>query len=361
MIPYARQSLNQADKDAVLRVLDSDRLTQGPEVDAFEEEFAKKVEAPYAVAFSSGTAALHAACYAANSQNTFVTSALTFVASANAALYVGGRVEFTDIDPETWNMSARLLAETILRQKSSNWPDVVIPVHFAGLPAPMAEISHACSDIQPVIIEDACHALGARTEGGPVGNCAHSDFTCFSFHPAKAITAAEGGMVTCRTKANVKALKRFRNHGFDLSGGWYRDQVELGYNYRMSDLHAALGRSQLKRLDDFITRRHEVAGRYLEELSGVVALPPYSPHHAWHLFVIRHPARNAIYKALKERGIETQVHYMPLYRNTFHRGPDFRDFPNTEAYFSECLSLPIYPSLKNEDQTKVIEAIRDVV
>jgi perosamine synthetase len=345
-IPYARHSLDQADKDAVLRVLDSDRLTQGPEVHAFEKDFAREVGAPYAVAFSSGTAALHAAAYVANNQNDFLTSALTFVASANAAVYVGGNPIFADID-ETWNVSAETLEAAFTDETMA-----MIPVHFAGYPCDVRRIRRL--GYQVPIIEDACHALGSPG----VGSCEHSDFTCFSFHPSKAITTAEGGMVTCRTKANVKALKRFRNHGFVLSKSWHRDQVELGYNYRMSDLHAALGRSQLPKLPQFIERRREIAQRYYEELKGV-KLPPYHDDHAWHLFVIRSPKRNRLYTDLRRRSIETQVHYRPVYANSFYA--EARALRNTEAYYAECLSLPIFPSLTDDEQTKVIKAVNSCV
>jgi perosamine synthetase len=348
-IPYARHSLDQADKDAVLRVLDSDRLTQGPEVDAFEKEFAKAVGAPYAVSFSSGTAALHAAAYVANGQNDFLTSALTFVASANCAVYVGGQPRFADIEPDTWNVSVRTL-----RAANNYQTSAVVPVHFAGYPCDIRAIRDVAPFPDIGIIEDACHALGSPG----VGSCEHSDFTCFSFHPSKAITTAEGGMVTCRTKANVKALKRFRNHGFVLSKGWHRDQVELGYNYRMSELHAALGRSQLPKLPQFIERRREIAQRYYEELKGV-KLPPYHDDHVWHLFVIRYAKRNRLYTDLRRRSIETQVHYRPVYANSFYA--EARVLRNTEAYYAECLSLPIFPDLTDAEQTKVIKAVNSCV
>lgn len=337
--------------------LESDRLTQGPEVGAFEKEFAKAVEAPYAVSFSSGTAALHAACFAAvlpGSTPQVLTSALGFVASANAPKYLGAEVKFADIGPE-WNVVPRTLADAFGGGIAGYKADVVLPVHFAGLPAPTKELRQ----FGKAVIEDACHALGARTQDGPVGNCAHSDFTCFSFHPTKAITTGEGGMVTCRIKANVKKLRQFRNHGFKFSDGWRRDQTELGMNYRLSDIHAALGRSQLKKLPQFIERRREIAERYQDELEGVT-LPPSHPDHAWHLFVIRHPERNQVYEDLKKYGIQTQVHYRPIYQNTFYKHTG-SECPNAEAYFAECLSLPIFPGLTDAEQTKVIKAVRDVV
>lgn len=327
--------------------LESDRLTQGPEVDAFEKEFAKAVEAPYAVSFSSGTAALHAACFAAGVRpgKTVATSALGFVASANAPRYLGAQVHFVDIRGD-WNMG----------MADAGGAYALIPVHFAGFP----HNSLFRMWFGGVVIEDACHALGTRTQDGPVGNCANSDFTCFSFHPSKAITTGEGGMVTCRIKANVKKLRQFRNHGFKLSRGWFRDQAELGMNYRLSDIHAALGRSQLVKLPQFIERRREIAERYQDELEGVVKLPPSDPHHAWHLFVIRHPERNRVYEALRKQGIICQVHYRPIYQNTFYKHTGSK-CPNAEAYFAECLSLPIFPSLTDAEQTKVIKAVRDVV
>lgn len=300
---------------------------------------------PYAVAFSSGTAALHAACFAAGLHpgKIALTSALTFVASANCARYLGADVAFADIDPTTLHLE--VLEEIYPR------PDVFIPVHFAGLPY---------TGIRPgTVIEDACHALGARTEDGPIGNCAKAAMTCFSFHPAKAITAGEGGMVTTRSEAYVEKLRQFRNHGFEMGEGHRRKQTALGYNYRLSDIHAALGRSQLAKLDEFIERRRQIAYRYMDALDGVVKLPPSHEGHAWHLFVIRTPERDRLYRELAERGIQTQVHYGPVSANPFYGG--HCDLPETNAYYEQALSLPIFPSFTDAEQTQVIKAVRDLV
>lgn len=356
MIPYTRHSLDQADVKAVAAALVSERLTQGPQLDAFEVEFAEAVEAPYAVAFSSGTAALHAAAHVAGvgPGQELLTSALTFVASANCGAYLGAQPTFADIDPDTWNVSTETIADAITSRTSA-----IVVVHFAGYPAPVHEIREAVS---VPIIEDAAHALGAHTEHGPVGNCAHSDMCCFSFHPAKAITSAEGGMVTTRSREYAVRLRQFRNHGFVLSNGWYREQRELGFNYRLSDLHAALGRSQLKKLPRFIERRREIAGRYRVGLAGVVDMPPIHLGHAYHLFTIRHPRRQALYEGLRDRGITTQVHYTPVYLNPYYRDSHrYESCPNAEAYYAECLSLPCFPDLTDDQQDEVIEAVRDVL
>ena len=328
-----------------MAVLNSPRLTQGPEVEAFEDDFAKAVGALHAVSFSSGTAALHAALQAVGltGGQELVTSGLTFVASANAGLYCGAKVRFADID-ETWNVSADTVGECLGMRTGA-----VCVTHFAGHPAPVRQIRERVGDIP--IVEDACHALGSPG----VGACQHSEITCFSLHPAKAITAGEGGMATTRSADLAMRMRRFRNHGFKIGEGWHREQVNLGYNYRLSDIHAALGRSQLRKLERHIALRTQIAALYQLELRGV-EYPPNCPDHSWHLYVIRHPERDRLYEALREKGIETQVHYLPLYRNRVHMGAWL---PGVEAYFQNCLSLPIFPGLSDTDQAKVIEAVNE--
>ena len=351
MTPYARHSVDPADIEAVTAVLKSDRLTQGPEVERFEQDFAAACEAPHAVSFSSGTAALHAAAFTLGigKGDEVITSAITFLASANCAAYLGATPRFCDID-SSLNMTPRTVKEAMgYRTKA------VVVVHLAGLPADTQEIARVSG---VPIIEDAAHALGATTKDGPVGNCAHSAMCCFSLHPSKAITAGEGGMVTTRVPEYAAALRRFRNHGQAIGNGHKRDQLELGYNYRLSDIHAALGRSQLTTLKTRIALRRRIAGYYRRALHGYAEMPPAHKGHAYHLFIIRHPERQKLYEGLLERGIQTEVHYRPVYRNTFHAG---EPLPNAEAYYERCLSLPIYPTLTDDEQHEVIQGIRDVL
>lgn len=374
VIPYGRQSVGEDDVRAVVAVLRGDRLTQGPAVEAFERDFAAAVDAPYAVAFSSGTAALHAAAWAAGLGfgDELLTSAITFAASANCAAYVGATPRFADIDPATWNVSAATLADALAPRTRA-----VVPVHFTGLPLPMAEIRAAVGD-DVAIIEDAAHAVGARAGEDSVGSCRHSDMAIFSFHPVKGITTGEGGLVTTRDAGLRDRLARFRSHGIvrgsdPAEGGWFQEQVELGFNYRLTDIHAALGRSQLGRLDAFIARRNAVAARYREGLGGVDALElaPAAPDgsvHAYHLFVVRcregAPARRALYDHLHGLGILAQVHYVPVYRHPYYReryGYAAGLCPEAERYYAGCLSLPCFPDLTEAEQDIVIAAVKEAV
>jgi len=374
-IPYGRQTITDADVAAVDEVLRGDWLTQGPAVTAFEEAIAEICEVPHAVAFSSGTAALHGAAFAAGigEGDELVTSALTFAASANCGVYLGATPRFADIDPRTWNVSAETVAAAARR------PRAVIPVHFAGLPAPIRAIREAVGE-EVVVIEDAAHALGASVDGDPVGSCSHSEMAIFSFHPVKAIAAGEGGMVTTRDPGLRDRLRAFRTHGMvnDPSlltrevGPWYHEQQALGFNYRLSDIHSALGTSQLGRLESMIARRGEIAARYREGLADLdpIELPPEAPPgtlHAYHLFVIRHregaEARLRLYGALRERGILTQVHYLPVYLHPyFQERFGYRPglCPEAEAYYSGCLSIPCFPGLTEAEQETVIESIREL-
>ncbi len=373
-IPYGRQSITEEDVQAVVAVLRSDRLTQGPAVEGFEREFAAAVDAPYAVAFSSGTAALHAAAWAAGlgPGDEVLTSAITFAASANCAAYVGATPRFADIDPGTWNVSGATLAAAL-----NDATRAVIPVHFTGLPLPMAEIRAAVGPDR-IIIEDAAHAIGAHTGDEIVGSCRHSDMAIFSFHPVKGITSGEGGMVTTRDERLRDRLALFRSHGITRSqapdeGGWFQEQTELGFNYRLTDIQAALASSQLRRLDDFIARRNAIADRYRDGLADVDALTlapaaPAGARHAHHLFVIHHrdgaPARRALFDALHERGVLVQVHYVPVYRHPYYRetyGYEPGLCPEAERYYAGCISLPCFPDLSPEDQDYVIAAVRDLV
>jgi perosamine synthetase len=354
MIPYGRQSIDDDDISAVVRVLKGDWLTQGPQVPEFEESIATRVSARHAVVFSSGTAALHAAAAVAGlgCGDVVATSPLSFVASANCARYVGADVVFVDIDPATLNLDPSAVPGEV---------DGLVAVHYAGLPVDLSRLR-----TRPrVVIEDACHALGATTPDGPVGNCAHSDLCVFSFHPVKAITTGEGGAVTTNDAGLADALRRFRSHGTHRKpelGGWYYEVESLGFNYRMTDLQAALGISQLKKLDRFVGQRRALAGRYRELLAGLaVQVPPDAPagtSHAWHLFVIRTPRRGDVYERLRAAEIGVQVHYVPIYRHPLLAdGVDRSAFPETEAAYEELLSLPLFPGMTDSEQDQVVDRL----
>lgn len=357
MINYGRQSIEQSDIEAVVAVLNGDWLTQGPTVERFEESVAEYVGAGFAVAFSNGTAALHGAAAAAGlgPGHIVVTSPLTFMASANAARFVGARPGLIDIDPSTLNIDLGVLPTSF---------DAVIPVHFAGLPVDLAPLSNS----DAIVIEDAAHALGAATPSGPVGNCAHSDMTCFSFHPVKPITTGEGGMVTTNDEELAHRLRAFRSHGITRKpkqGGWYYEINSLGYNYRLTDIQSALGLAQMSHLDRFIERRNEIASRYRELLRDTpVGLPPAAPagyRHGYHLFVIEVDERRRVFDDLRDAGIGVQVHYVPVHHHPISRdiGMNVGDLPHCDRHYERSISLPIHPGLTDEQQNQVVEVLLD--
>lgn len=386
MIPYGKHHIDEDDIQAVVDVLRSGVLTQGPAVEAFEQAIAEYVGAKYALAVSSGTAALHLAALVAGVAlgRSLVTSPITFVASANAAMYAGGRVVFADIDSQTINMSPDSLKIAL----ESN-PDVcaVIPVHFAGLPCDMPAIKAAADRVGAVVIEDAAHALGAQySDGQKVGCCANSLMTTFSFHPVKAIAAGEGGMITTNDEGVYRRLLRLRSHGinklddpFEIpeqadTGGvrnpWYYEMKELGFHYRITDMQCALGLSQFKKLDRFINRRRELVARYDEAFVGLANCRPAQAlgrdQSGHHLYVIRidfdaiDMTRGQFMLALKEKGVGSQVHYIPVpaqpyYRKLGHR-PD--DYPAAQQYYQEALSLPLFYDLVPDEQERVISSVK---
>jgi dTDP-4-amino-4,6-dideoxygalactose transaminase len=356
VIPYGRQSIDEADIDAVVGVLRGDWLTQGPSIERFEEALAAYVGASHAVAFANGTAALHGACAAAGlgPGDRVGVPALTFSASAACARYVGAEPVLLDIDEGTLNLDPDALPPDL---------DAVVAVHYAGLPIDLARLAHR----PRVVIEDACHALGARTPDGMVGSCARSDLCCFSFHPVKAITTAEGGAVTTNDPDLATRLRRFRSHGIvarpEQDGPWYYEVEELGFNYRLSDLHAVLGLAQLGRLDAFIARRNAIADRYDDQLPAAVVRPPRPPAgttHAFHLYPARVPDRRRVFEGLRARGIAPQVHYVPLYRHPVYR-QDPAAFPATEAVYAGLVSLPMYPDLEPAQQDQVVAALAELL
>jgi UDP-4-amino-4,6-dideoxy-N-acetyl-beta-L-altrosamine transaminase len=359
VIPYGHQSINDDDIQAVVNVLKGEWLTQGPHIEEFEEALAARTECRYAVAFSSGTAALHAAAAVAGlgPGDAVATSALTFVASANCARFVGATPVLVDIDPETLNVDPGRIPANV---------KALVAVHFAGLPIDLG----ALRPRPPLVIEDASHALGATTPDGPVGNCAHSEMTVFSFHPVKAITMGEGGAVTTNDPTLADALRRFRSHGtvrLPAEDPWRYDACELGYNYRLTDIQAALGTSQLSRLDAFLAKRHDLARRYRLALGAApVRLPP-EPRpgfsHAYHLFPVRLRERRRIFDAMRRAGIGVQVHYVPLYRHSSYATPELSPdrFPATEAAYGELLSLPLFPDLREAEQDFVIETLCELL
>lgn len=378
MIPYGRQDIDQADIDTVVDVLRSDWLTQGPAVPAFEETVARYCGAAHAVAVNSATSALHLACLALGlgPGDRLWTSPNTFVASANCGLYCGAEVDFVDIDPLTYNMSPTLLAAKLeSAARAGRLPKIVVPVHFAGQSCDMAAIGALAERYGFRVIEDASHAIGGRYREKPVGDCRHADITVFSFHPVKIITTGEGGMALCNDPELAGRMRRLRGHGITrdaaemsgaVEGGWYYQQIELGYNYRMTDIQAALGLSQMRRLESFVARRQALAARYDERLASLPLRRPYRSHEsysAFHLYVVAlddASRRRVVFDGLRAAGIGVNVHYIPVHTQPYYRRLGFApgDFPEAEAYYAAAISLPIFPALSDARQDEVVACLR---
>ena len=384
MIYYGKQSISETDIKAVEEVLRSNFLTQGPAIEQFERTVADYCGAKYAVAVCNATAALHIACLSTGlgTGELLWTSPITFVASANCGRYCGADVDFVDIDEKTYNMSAVALEEKLRRARRDNkLPKVVIPVHLAGQSCDMVRIKELSNEYGFTIIEDASHAVGADYLDTKVGSCAFSDMTVFSFHPVKIVTTGEGGMVLTNNHELYEKLLLYRSHGITRNpakmmhvsdGAWYYQQIVLGCNYRMTDIQAALGTSQMKRLDAFVARRRELAARYdalLQELPLVTPHVMEGANPSWHIYVVRvafgqiSKTKQQLFEAMKEQGIMLNLHYIPVHRQPYYEKLGFRqgDFLQSEKYYEEAFTLPLYYDLTNDEQERIIDALRSVL
>jgi len=384
MIPYGKQDINQADIDSVVNVLQSDFLTQGPQAPLFEKTVSDYCGAEYGVAVNSATSALHIACLALDlgKGDWLWTSPNSFVASANCGLYCGARIDFVDIDPQTYNLSAEELEKKLIQaRQDDNLPKIVIPVHFSGQSCDMKRIHSLSQEYGFKIIEDASHAIGGRYLDRPIGSCQYSDITVFSFHPVKIITTAEGGLATTNDKKLSERMQLFRSHGVtrdselmtkESEGSWYYQQVDLGFNYRMTELQAALGVSQMERLDEFLTLRHKHQKRYDELLKNLPVITPYQDmdsYSALHLYPIQiqtdkvKNTRKEIFKALRKNDIGVNVHYIPVHTQPYYENKGFKkgDFPNAESYYERAISIPLFHAMTCEQQDQVIVALEKVL
>jgi UDP-4-amino-4,6-dideoxy-N-acetyl-beta-L-altrosamine transaminase len=384
MIPYGRQDITQADIDAVLEVLKSDFLTQGPMVPRFEQRVAQHVGVSHALAVNSATSALHIACLALGlgPGDRLWTTPITFVASANCGLYCGAQVDFVDIDPRTYNLCPLALAHKLEQaEREGRLPKVVVPVHLCGQPCDMQAIHALARRYGFKVIEDASHAIGGKYRGEFIGNCRYSDITVFSFHPVKIITTAEGGMALTNDAELASKMALLRSHGItrdpalmthEADGPWYYQQVDLGFNYRMTELQAALGVSQMERLDQYVARRHQLARRYDQLLARLPVITPWQHPDSYsglHLYVIRlqldkiGKTHRQVFESLREQGIGVNLHYIPVHTQPYYQRMGFKvgDFPLAESYYSEAISLPMFQTMSEEQQDTVIAALREAL
>lgn len=385
MIPYGKQDITQQDIDSVVDVLKSDFLTQGPQVPLFEKKITEITQSKYAVAVNSATSALHLSCLALGlSKGDLVwTTPISFVATANCALYCGANVDFVDIDPDTYNLCANELEMKLAHAQQSKLPlpKIVIPVHLCGQPCEMDKIHALSNEYNFSIIEDASHAIGAKYKEHPIGNCKYSDITIFSFHPVKIITTAEGGIITTNNKQLSEKMCLLRSHGITREeelmtepshGAWYYQQIALGFNYRMTEMQAALGVSQLKRLIKFVDDRNRLAQRYDLKLAGLpVILPKQSEnsYSAFHLYIIKlnlaaiKHTHKQVFDALRTKNIGVNLHYIPIHTQPYYQSLGFKpgQFPRAKTYYEQAISIPLYHQMTNEQQDTVIQALKDVL
>lgn len=384
MIPYGKQEITQADIEAVGDVLRSDYLTQGPVVPLFEKTVADYGGAQYAIAANSATSALHIACLALGLKagDWLWTTPVTFVASANCGLYCGAQVDFVDIDPKTYNLSVDRLSEKLQEaERLGILPKIIVPVHLCGQPCDMEAIYKLSRRYGFKIIEDASHAIGGKYQGKPIGDCRYSDITVFSFHPVKIITTAEGGMALTNNEALAQKMALLRSHGITRDqecmthpsdGPWYYQQIDLGFNYRMTEMQAALGVSQMTRLDEFVTKRHEIAKNYDKSFGGLPVETPWqhpSSYSGRHLYVIRldlasiKPTHRQVFEWLRKCGIGVNLHYIPIHMQPYYQEFGFKigDYPEAERYYAEAISLPLYPGLTSAEQDRVIQAVKEAI
>ena len=384
MIPYARQDINQQDINAVVEVLKSDFLTQGPQVPAFEQAIIDACDAKYAVAVNSATSALHIACLALGLGNDdwLWTTPNTFVASANCALYCGAKVDFVDIDPRTYNLCAKQLEKKLIAaQKVGKLPKIVIPVHFSGQSCDMQALHELARKYGFKIIEDASHAIGGRYQDAPIGNSRYSDITIFSFHPVKIVTSAEGGAAVTNRADLVEKMYLLRSHGItrdeelmtqDMDGPWYYQQIALGFNYRMTELQAALGLSQMQRLEEFVIKRHELASRYDEVLQNLPIILPWQhpdSYSARHLYVIRLQLEQInithldVFNALRAAGVLVNLHYIPVHMQPYYQKMGFESgqFPEAEQYYNEAISIPLFSAMTEGQQDTVCSTLKTIL
>ena len=384
MIPYGRQDISEDDIQSVVDVLRSDYLTQGPVVPAFEKSVSSSCGATHAIAVNSATSALHIACLSlgVGPGDWVWTSPITFVASANCALYCGAGVDFVDIDPRTYNMSSQALEQKLVEaERSGRLPKVVIPVHLCGQACDMQAIHDLSRRYGFKIIEDASHAIGGKYKNEPIGNCRYSDITVFSFHPVKIITTAEGGMALTNDPELADRMSLLRSHGItrdpglmthEPDGSWYYQQIDLGYNYRMTELQAALGLSQMQRLDEFVSKRHALASRYDEQLADLPVVIPWQHPDCYsglHLYVIRiqlnqiKKSHRQVFEALREHGVGVNLHYIPVHTQPYYQRMGFKagDFTEAEGYYGEAISLPMYPALSDKNQGRVVSVLKELL
>ncbi|RUO79823.1 UDP-4-amino-4,6-dideoxy-N-acetyl-beta-L-altrosamine transaminase [Idiomarina tyrosinivorans] len=377
MIPYGRQNIEQADIDAVVEVLGSDFLTQGPQVPAFEEAIKSHCDVRHAVAVNSATSALHIACMALGLGlgDMLWTTPNTFVASANCARYCGADVDFVDIDPLTYNLSAEALADKLaVAERLGRLPKIIVVVHFSGQSCDMERIAQLAQKYGVRVIEDASHAIGATYQNTPVGRCQYSDICVFSFHPVKIVTTAEGGVATTQSETLAERMREARSHGItrdpsrmqgQTEGDWYYQQISLGYNYRMTELQAALGVAQMARLETFVAARNRLAERYDKQLATLpLILPGRQPQavSAWHLYVVQIDdqrtdiSRKALFEHCRANNIGVNVHYIPVHLQPYYQKLGFKagDFPNAERYYQRAISIPLFAQLTEAEQGQVV-------